>query len=95
MVYRYNGDGPIPGANKSTDKKKKDAGGSVFTKKSTGDWTCNASLVFDADHLVRVTYAANGVVSPYTERKDSKTGERTYVTPPKPCVFSLPNCARQ
>jgi hypothetical protein len=93
LVYHYNGDGPVPGANKGAEKKKE--GSSIFTKKSSGDWTCSASLVFEGGRLTRVTYAHRDVVSPYEQKRDPTTGKKEYVTPPEPCHFSLPNCVRR
>jgi hypothetical protein len=89
ITYHYSGAGPVPSAEKSDAPK-----GPLGKPKSDKTYECNASLVFEADHLVRVTFAPREVVSPYAEKKDPKTGEKAYVTPPKPCVFSLPNCAR-
>jgi hypothetical protein len=89
ITYHYSGAGPVPSAAKSDAPK-----GPLGKPKSDKNYDCNASLAFEADHLVRVTFAPVGVVSPYTEKSDPKTHEKAYVTPPKPCVFSLPNCAR-
>ncbi len=92
LVYHYNGAGPVP----SAEKKKKDDGGSPFGgRKSNKDWTCSASLVFEGGRLERVTFAHRDVVSPYEQKRDPTTGEKKYVTPPEPCNFSLPNCARR
>jgi hypothetical protein len=91
MVYHYNGPGPVPGA----EKKKKDEGGVLGSRKSSKDWTCTASLVFEAGRLERVTYAHRDVESPYKTKTNPETGKREYVTPPGPCSFSLPNCARR
>jgi hypothetical protein len=91
LVYRYSGAGPVPGA----EKKKEEKEGSPFSrKKSDKKWTCSASLVFEGGKLARLTFAHKDVVSPYEQKKDPKTGEKTYVTPPPPCAFSLPNCRR-
>jgi hypothetical protein len=91
LVYRYSGAGPVP----SAEKKKDDKEGSPFGKrKSDKKWTCSASLVFKGGKLARLTFAHKDVVSPYEQKKDPKTGEKTYVTPPPPCAFSLPNCRR-
>jgi hypothetical protein len=79
----------VPSAEKS-DAPKGPLGG----PKSDKTYECNASMVFEADHLIRVTFAPREAISPYTEKTDPKTHEKAYVTPPKPCVFSLPNCAR-
>ena len=96
LVYHYNGPGPVPGADKKAEKKKKDEGGSILGgRKSSGDWTCSASLVFEDGRLTRVTYAHRDVVSPYEQKRDPTTGKKEYVTPPEPCHFSLPNCVRR
>jgi len=91
LVYHYSGSGPVPG----TGKKKKEQGASIFSKTSSGDWTCSASLVFEEGRLTRVTYAHRDVVSPYEQKRDPTTGKKEYVTPPEPCRFSLPNCVRR
>jgi hypothetical protein len=92
LVYHYNGAGPVP----SAEKKKKDEGGSILGgRKSSKDWTCSASLVFEGGRLTRVTYAHRDVVSPYEQKRDPTTGKKEYVTPPEPCSFSLPNCVRR
>ena len=91
LVYHYNGPGPVPGA----EKKKKDGGNPLEGRKSSGDWTCSASLVFENGRLERVTYAHRDVESPYKKKTNPETGEKEYVTPPEPCSFSLPNCVRR
>ena len=92
LVYRYTGSGPVPGA---APKKKENEGSILGGDKSNKDWTCSASLVFEAGRLVRVTYAHKDVVSPYEKKRNPETGEKEYVTPPEPCSFSLPNCPRR
>jgi hypothetical protein len=92
LVYHYNGPGPVPSAEK---KKKKDEGSILGGRKSSKDWTCSASLVFEAGRLERVTYAHRDVESPYKTKTDPETGKKEYVTPPEPCSFSLPNCVRR
>ena len=82
----------MPSAEK---KKKKDEGSILGGRKSSKDWTCSASLVFEAGRLERVTYAHRDVESPYKTKTDPETGKKEYVTPPEPCSFSLPNCVRR
>ena len=89
LTYHYSGAGPVP-SSETSDAPKGPLGG----PKSDKNYECNASIVFEADHMIRVTFAPREAISPYTEKKDPKTGVKAYVTPPKPCVFSLPNCAR-
>lgn len=92
LVYHYNGAGPVPSAEK---KKKEDSGNILGGRKSSKEWTCSASLVFESGRLARVTYAHRDVVSPYEKKRNPETGEKEYVTPPEPCSFSLPNCVRR
>ncbi|MGC2410022.1 MAG: hypothetical protein WA441_08545 [Methyloceanibacter sp.] len=92
LTYHYSGAGPVPSPEKEKSDEPK---GPLGPPKSDKNYECNASMVFDADHLIRVTFAPREAISPYKEKKDPKTGEMVYVTPPKPCVFSLPNCARR
>jgi hypothetical protein len=68
--------------------------GPLGKPKSDKSWKCSASLAFEGGKLARVSFAPRDVVSPYEKKKDPKTGEKVYVTPPEPCTFSLPNCAR-
>jgi hypothetical protein len=90
LVYHYSGSGPVPGA-----EKKKDSGNPLEGRKSSGDWTCTASLVFENGRLERVTYAHRDVESPYKKKTNPETGKKEYITPPEPCSFSLPNCVRR
>mgnify|MGYP005847978941 CR=1 FL=1 len=90
LVYHYNGPGPVPGAD-----QKKDTGNIFGGRKSSKDWTCSASLVFEQGRLTRVTHAHRDVVSPYERKTNPETGKREYVTPPEPCSFALPNCPRR
>ena len=92
MTYHYNGAGPVP-APEPAKPAASDQKGPLGGPKSNKIYDCDASMAFEADHLVRVTFAPRLAISPYTEKTDPKTHERTYVTPPPPCAFSLPNCA--
>jgi hypothetical protein len=91
LVYHYNGPGPVP----STDKKKKDGGSILGGRGSSKDWTCSASLIFEAGRLERVSYAHRDVESPYKTKTNPETGKKEYVPQPEACSFSLPNCLRQ
>jgi hypothetical protein len=91
LVYHYSGAGPVPTA---APKKQDDAKANPFgSKKSDKNYDCNASLVFEGGRLARVTFAPRLAVSPYETKKDPKTREKVPVEQPKPCSFSLPNCA--
>jgi hypothetical protein len=92
LTYHYSGAGPVPTA--APAKSEGGAKGPLGKPKSDKTWKCSASLSFESGRLVRVTYAPREVVSPYERKKDPKTGEKVYVTPPEPCAFSLPNCRR-
>ncbi|MGH6865307.1 MAG: hypothetical protein ACREDO_03825 [Methyloceanibacter sp.] len=102
LNYRYNGAGPVPGGGqKSGDKgdkkeKKKSSGMLGSLKKSDGDWTCSASLVFENDRLVRVSYAHKDVRSPYAwqSEDDPKKAEEMRQQDVPSCQFSLPRCHR-
>jgi len=91
LVYHYSGAGPVPTA---APKKQDDAKANPFgSKKSDKNYDCNASLVFEGGRLTRVSFAPRLAVSPYETKKDPKTREKVPVEQPKPCSFSLPNCA--
>ena len=91
LVYHYSGAGPVPTA---APKKQDDAEANPFgSKKSDKNYDCNASLVFEGGRLTRITFAPRLAVSPYETKKDPKTREKVPVEQPKPCSFSLPNCA--
>jgi hypothetical protein len=91
LVYHYSGAGPVPTA---APKKQDDAKANPFgSKKSDKNYDCNASLVFEGGRLTRVTFAPRLAVSPFETKKDPKTREKVPVEQPKPCSFSLPNCA--
>ena len=81
------------GAAPKSDDKKKPFGGE---KKESKDWTCSASLVFEADRLARVSFAHREVRSPYAwqSEKDPKKKEQLRREPVPTCTFSLPRCAR-
>jgi hypothetical protein len=57
--------------------------------------TCSASLVFENDKLVRVTFAHKDVRSPYQwqSEKDPKKAEKMRKEGVPTCAFSLPRCA--
>ncbi|MGC1180632.1 MAG: hypothetical protein WA884_16815 [Methyloceanibacter sp.] len=95
LTYHYSGAGPVPAP--PEQKKQDNSGGAnpLAPKKSDKNYDCTASLVFEGGRLVRASFAPRGVISPYTEKKDSKTGELLPVQLPEPCTFSLPNCARR
>jgi hypothetical protein len=89
LVYHYSGAGPVPTADTKQNADQKNP----FSKPKTDkNWKCSASLAFEDGKLARVTFAPNGVVSPYETKKDLKTGEKVSVAQPEPCTFSLPNC---
>jgi hypothetical protein len=95
LTYHYNGDGPVPQSGGA--KKKSSSGFLGFGKKNGGgDWTCTASLVFENDKLVRVSYANKDVRSPYQwqQEKDPKKREELKEQPVPTCNFSLPLCRR-
>jgi len=106
LTYHYSGAGPVP-AEPKPDKKKSDEKASEEKKKKPGlfggvekkddkDWTCTASLVFENDRLVRVSFAHKDVESPYAYqgKKDKEGNEAKPPEEIKTCVFSLPRCAR-
>lgn len=92
LVYHYSGPGPVPAATK--EKRAADPTNPFAKSKSDKIWKCSATLSFEEGRLARVNFAPRDVVSPYAKKKDAKTGEKVVVTPPEPCTFSLPNCAR-
>ena len=92
LVYHYSGAGPVPSG--GGDKKK---GSNPFAKKKKkGDTDCTASLVFEKERLVRVSYAHKNTRSPYAwqAEKDPKKAEEMRTAPLPTCVFSLPRCRR-
>jgi hypothetical protein len=91
LVYHYTGVGPVPLTDKT--KAKTDPANPLAKSKSDKSWKCGASLVFEGGRLTHVTFAPNGVVSPYAEKKD-KSGVEKPVPQPEPCTFALPNCGK-
>lgn len=93
LVYHYSGAGPVPSG--GADKKKSS---NPFSKKKKkgGDTECTASLVFENERLVRVSYAHKNARSPYAWQgeKDPKKAEEMRNAPLPTCVFSLPRCPR-
>jgi hypothetical protein len=98
LVYHYSGAGPVPsGAAESGDKKKASSPFGGGEKKSKGPKpTCTASLTFEKDVLVRVSYAHMNVRSPYEwQGEDNEAAaERMRKEGVPTCVFSLPRCRR-
>ncbi len=95
LTYRYSGAGPVPGAApKSDDKKKKPFGGG--SSSGAEDWTCTASLVFESDRLIRVSFAHRDVRSPYDwqSEDDPEKAEQMRQEGVPTCNFSLPRCPR-
>jgi len=95
LVYHYSGAGPVPAAAAPVEKKSGPFGGS---KKKTpqADAECTASLVFENDRLVRVSYAHVNVRSPYdwqSEDNEERAAEMRREGVPT-CTFSLPRCPR-
>ena len=94
LIYHYSGAGPVPSGG-GGDKKKRS---NPFSKKkkSKGDTECTASLVFEKDRLVRVSYAHKNVRSPYEwqSEDDPKKAEAMRRAPLPTCTFSLPRCPR-
>jgi hypothetical protein len=88
------------GDKKSDEKKsEKNKLSSIFgkdKKKENKDWTCSASLVFEAGKLVRVNFAHRDVHSPYDwqSEKDEKKAEQMRKEGVPSCNFSLPRCMR-
>lgn len=100
LVYHYSGAGPVPSAApaKADDKKKKKKAGpfSSGSSQPKGDFTCTASLTFEQDTLVRVSYAHMDTRSPYAwqKEKDPKKAEQMRNEGVPTCTFSLPRCPR-
>jgi hypothetical protein len=98
LTYHYSGDGPVPAPPaKDGEKKKKDKPSFSFGgKKKDKDWTCSATMVFEAGKLVRVNFAHKDARSPYAWQaiKDPKKQEAKRNEPNPTCTFSLPRCAR-
>jgi len=105
LTYHYSGAGPVPAEAKPDKKKSSDDDkaeekkkGGLFggiDKKSDKNWTCAASLVFENDRLVRVTFAHKDAESPFAHQgKKDKDGNEAKPEPVKTCPFSLPRCPR-
>ncbi|HUU66382.1 MAG TPA: hypothetical protein VMW57_03755 [Methyloceanibacter sp.] len=98
LVYHYSGAGPVPqSADADSGGKKKVSSPFGGKKKSKGpNAECSASLTFEKDVLVRVSYAHMNVRSPYewqgekTEAAQEKMRNEGVPT----CAFSLPRCRR-
>ena len=97
LVYHYSGAGPVPQASDADSGDKKSSSPFGGKKKSKGPKPdCSASLTFEDDKLVRVSYAHMNVRSPYewqsedTEEAQEKMRNEALPT----CVFSLPRCRR-
>ena len=84
LVYHYSGAGPVPGSQGAGDKNEK--------QKSD----CTASLTFEKDKLVRVSYAHMETRSPYAWQKerDPEKKEQMRREGVPSCTFSLPRCPR-
>jgi hypothetical protein len=100
LTYHYSGAGPVP-AEKSKDEEKKSEEmepKSIFSKlkeKEDKNWTCSASLFFQNNKLVRVTFAHKDVRSPYQwqHEKNPEKAEKMRREGVPTCTFSLPRCA--
>jgi hypothetical protein len=100
LVYHYSGAGPVPssGGSEPSDDKKKKKSSSPFSRlsQSKSDSDCTASLTFEKDRLVRVSYAHKEVRSPYEwqSEEDPEEAERMKREGVPTCMFSLPRCRR-
>ena len=70
--------------------------GPVPTPGGVKNATCSASLTFEKDTLVRVSYAHMNVRSPYDwqSERDPKKAEAMRKEGAPSCTFSLPRCPR-
>jgi hypothetical protein len=102
LTYHYSGAGPVPVPAQEPNAEEKKSGEkesksifSKFRKKEDKNWTCSASLVFENDKLVRVTFAHKDVRSPYQwqSEKDPEKAEKMRKEGVPTCTFSLPRCA--
>jgi hypothetical protein len=100
LTYHYSGAGPVPAEKPKAEEKKSEEKESKsilskFKKKEDKNWTCSASLVFESDKLVRVTFAHKDVRSPYQwqSEKDPEKAEKMRKEGVPTCAFSLPRCA--
>ena len=103
LIYHYSGAGPVPGGtaapakkDKKDKKDKKASGPFSGLSQAKQDFTCSASLAFEGDQLVRVSYAHRDVRSAYQweHEKDPKKQEEMKREGVPTCVFSLPRCPR-
>ena len=97
LTYHYSGAGPVPAP--GPGEKKEEGQARAFSAgwpDKKGDWNCTASLIFEDDRLVRVSFAHKDVRSPYDWQKvkNPKKQEEMRNAPVPTCTFSLPNCPR-
>ena len=99
LTYHYSGAGPVPAEkSKAEEKSEEKEPESIFSKlkkKEDKNWTCSASLFFQNNKLVRVTFAHKDVRSPYQwqHEKNPEKAERMRREGVPTCTFSLPRCA--
>jgi len=101
LTYHYTGAGLVPAEKPKVEEKESEGkeSKSVFSKlkkKEDKNWTCSASLVFENDKLVSVTFAHRDVRSPYQwqHEKDPEKAEKMRKEGVPTCTFSLPRCFR-
>jgi hypothetical protein len=92
----------VPAENPKAEEKKseKKESKSIFSKdkkKEDKNWTCSASLIFENDKLVRVSFAHKDVRSPYQwqSEKDPEKAEKMRKEGVPTCTFLLPGCTVQ
>jgi len=100
LTYHYSGAGPVPVPAQEPNAEEKKSGEkeskSIFSKfKKKEDWTCSASLFFQNNKLVRVTFAHKDVRSPYQwqHEKNPEKAEKMRKEGVPTCTFSWPRCA--
>jgi hypothetical protein len=100
LTYHYSGAGPVRAEKSKAEEKKSEEKEpeSIFSKlkkKEDKNWTCSASLFFQNNKLVRVTFAHKDVRSPYQwqHEKNPEKAERMRREGVPTCTFSLPRCA--
>jgi hypothetical protein len=98
LTYHYSGAGPVPAEKPKAEEKKSEEKESLFgkdKKKEDKSWTCSASLVFENNKLVKVTFAHRDVRSPYQwqSEKDPEKAEKMRKEGVPTCTFSLLRCA--
>jgi hypothetical protein len=100
LTYHYSGAGPVPAEKPKAEEKKSEEkeSKSIFgkdKKKEDKSWTCSASLVFENNKLVKVTFAHRDVRSPYQwqSEKDPEKAEKMRKEGVPTCTFSLLRCA--